>query len=763
MAIHYFGIRHHGPGSARHLLAELEKLCPDIVLIEGPLEMEAMLPALESEDLVPPIAFLGYRTDELRHSVFYPFAVFSPEWQAMQYARRAGKPIRFIDLPIAHQRFEEVELRASDTNETAEEEVCEAESSEEEIDEIVLNEAEYIRIAPLDYIAELAGYEEGEAWWEHQIEHRREGEGVFEAVSLMMTELRQAIPSATRESDLVREAYMRRRLRETVKEGYECIAVVCGAWHIPALESYTSHKAKDDNELLKGLSKHKIQGTWIPWTYSRLGTSSGYGAGINSPAWYDYLWEHPDDDGILFLSRVAALLREHGKDISVAHVIETQRLAQVSAALRGRYRPSLTEYREAIVAVMGFGDDNILELVHQYLVVGNKIGSVPSDSPKVPLMQDLESLQRRLRMPFSDAIKTLTLDLRKPNDLERSTLLHRLSLLGIDWGAREYSGGKGTFKETWTLYYKPELLITIIERAVWGGSVKEATEQYLKHICQTADSITSLSELLERVLPADLPLVVELIAQRLEDLSAGSTDTLQMMGALPSLVEVVRYGNVRAIDYSHIKAIIAVLVARITAGGLVSASNINYEAASSYQEKLSAAYNSLNILSDDTLSTEWLSFIKEIADSEAVHPLLRGYSTRALHSSDILDSEAVAEVLSRYTSRALLPLDIAYWLEGFLAGSAQVLLIDDLLWGLSNNWVLGLSKEHFDELLPVLRRTFGNYTSAERRQIAERAKEGNKTNEVRQVVSTVSHLATEDAEQSIAMIELLLGLHQHNN
>ncbi len=34
--VHVFGIRHHGPGSARSLSAALESLAPDVVLIEGP-------------------------------------------------------------------------------------------------------------------------------------------------------------------------------------------------------------------------------------------------------------------------------------------------------------------------------------------------------------------------------------------------------------------------------------------------------------------------------------------------------------------------------------------------------------------------------------------------------------------------------------------------------------------------------------------------------------------------------------------------------
>ena len=46
------------------------------------------------------------------------------------------------------------------------------------------------------------------------------------------------------------------------------------------------------------------------------------------------------------------------------------------------------------------------------------------------------------------------------------TSFHRLQLLGIDWTILGRIDGKGTFKEKWTLYHKPEQIIQIIERAI---------------------------------------------------------------------------------------------------------------------------------------------------------------------------------------------------------------------------------------------------------------------------------------------------------
>src|SRR5215211_5163399 len=98
-----FGIRHHGPGSARSLRAALEQLRPDAILVEGPPDAAEVLPLLAQPDMRPPVALLIYAPDAPRRAVYYPFALFSPEWQALHYGLTNGIPVRFMDLPQAHQ------------------------------------------------------------------------------------------------------------------------------------------------------------------------------------------------------------------------------------------------------------------------------------------------------------------------------------------------------------------------------------------------------------------------------------------------------------------------------------------------------------------------------------------------------------------------------------------------------------------------------------------------------------------------------------
>ena len=78
------GIRHHGPGSARSVLAELERLRPDAVLIEGPSDASALIPLAADPAMKPPVALLVYAPDQPRVATFYPLAEFSPEWVAMR-------------------------------------------------------------------------------------------------------------------------------------------------------------------------------------------------------------------------------------------------------------------------------------------------------------------------------------------------------------------------------------------------------------------------------------------------------------------------------------------------------------------------------------------------------------------------------------------------------------------------------------------------------------------------------------------------------
>ena len=58
--IELYGIRHHGPGSARSLRAALAALEPDVVLIEGPPDPDGLVTLACDPQMRPPVALLAY-------------------------------------------------------------------------------------------------------------------------------------------------------------------------------------------------------------------------------------------------------------------------------------------------------------------------------------------------------------------------------------------------------------------------------------------------------------------------------------------------------------------------------------------------------------------------------------------------------------------------------------------------------------------------------------------------------------------------------
>ncbi|MEM9671881.1 MAG: DUF5682 family protein [Bacteroidota bacterium] len=736
MPIHVLGIRHHGPGSARSLRAALEQIKPDALLVEGPPEADSVLSYVQSPEIKPPVAILAYRVDQPQQASFYPFAEFSPEWQAIQYGLKNSIPVQFMDLPLAH-RFATPE---------------EAEEKDGKPKEEKTSVAEY----PLTHLARAAGFADTELWWEHQFELRVDHQDSFAAILEGMTALRDTLDlPEDRENDL-REAYMRKILHEAEKN-HETIAVVCGAWHAPALVNQPPKK--DDRILLKGLPKCKVETTWIPWTYRRLTFASGYGAGVMSPGWYHHIWQaKPDERGYGWMTQVARVFRQHQMDTSTAHVIEAIRLADTLAALRDLARPGLAEYNEATNTVLSFGDDSLLDLVQEALIVGQQMGEVPSEVPAVPLQSDVQQHQKKLRLKPSDERKALTLDLRKDLDRERSQFLHRLHVLGINWGTPAYVSGKGTFKEQWNLYWEPEIAIRVIEKGIWGNTVASAATAYIKQQLNQVSALREVAQLLEQTLPANLPKALADLLQKLDELAALSGDIFQLMQALPPLANISRYGDVRQTDTAMINHVLDSLVSRISIGLPNASTSLNEDSAAEAFTRIQEMDSALRILQRDDYTQLWHQALVSLADHSQINGIVAGKACRILSESSIWNDEIIAQKFSLALSSAQSIGYSAAWLEGFLQGSGMVLILDETLWGLLDGWVAQLDEEIFVQTLPVLRRSFATFSKPERRKLGEKAKSGKQSVSVAAGVSQDTGFNHERATTALPLVKQLLGL-----
>ncbi|MFC9950654.1 DUF5682 family protein [Streptomyces prasinus] len=743
------GVRHHGPGSARAVRAALEGTGPEVVLIEGPPEANDLIPLAADEAMRPPVALLAHAVDEPGRSAFWPLAEFSPEWVAIRWALEHGTPVRFIDLPATHSlawgRDEETD--GAGKGGPADEGAGEGEGKRA----AGAGAEGGARIDPLGALAGAAGYEDAERWWEDVVEHRGMGErgdalAPFTALEEAMTALREehgrggrdpapaSVPGALAAPgrDLVREAYMRLRIREAQREFGDGVAVVCGAWHVPALRRRTTVAA--DRALLKGLPKVKADMTWVPWTNRRLSRFSGYGAGIDSPGWYGHLFDAVDRPVERWMTKVAGLLRAEDRMVSSAHVIEAVRLADTLAALRGRPLPGLGETTDAVRAVMCEGSDVPLALVRDRLIVGDVLGEVPAAAPAVPLQRDLARTQRRLRLKPGAAERELELDLRKETDGERSRLLHRLRLLAVDWGRPTASyGSTGTFRETWRLNWEPELSVRVAEAGIWGTTVRAAATAKAEADAVAARSLADVTGLAERCLLAALPDALPTVMRILADRAALDSDVGHLAGALPALVRSLRYGDVRGTGTEALAEVAAGLAERVLVGLPPACAGLDADAAEEMRSHLDAVHGAVSLLGDvpapghGELRARWAAVLRTLATRDTVPGVIRGRSVRLLlDDGGLAQDEAARQMGLVLSSPGTAPADAAAWIEGFVGGGSGGLLLvhDERLLGLVDAWLTGVPTEAFTDVLPLLRRTFSAYESGVRRTLGELVRRG---------------------------------------
>jgi hypothetical protein len=782
------GVRHHGPGSARAVRRALAAFRPEVVLIEGPPEADALVPYAGDENMRAPVALLAYPADnpdpKLRAS-FWPLAEFSPEWQAIRWAVARDVPVRFIDMPaavrLANPATGPAAAKPAAAKPAADDPGADGlDADDPGADDQGADDPEAaggsgdaaVRIDPIGALAEAAGYDDPERWWEDVVEHRFDhplrpappppvpsedgagagaGAGVaavmggvglfavepeidegelraaaapFEAIAEAMRVVRASAPAppeVERVDEERREAYMRSGLRAALKE-FERVAVVCGAWHVPAL-SGPLPSASADAATVRGLPKIKVSMTWVPWTHARLASWQGYGAGVRSPGWYHHLFTSVDAHVIeRWLVRAAGVLRKDGVPVSSAHVIEATRLADALATMRGRPLAGLAEVTDAAHAVLCDGDDLRLSLINRRLVVGDRLGRVPDQTPGVPIAKDVAGSQRRLRLPPRVERRELRLDLRQPFDLDRSRLLHRLRLLGVEWGkVLAAAKGKGTFREEWEIAWQPEFAVDLVEAGAYGTTVLEAATARVAEQAASAATLADVTALVERCLLADLPDALPGVLDALDERMALDADVAHLMDALPALARTLRYGDVRGTDLTALRDVTLGTITRICVGLPAAVGGLDDSAAAVMRDRIDGVQAALALVDDTDAHERWQGVLSGLSTRDDLHGLLTGRMNRLLLDAGAVDADEIGARMALVLTVGVPVARTAAWIEGFLAGDGLLLVHDERLLALVDAWLTGIPADAFLEVLPLLRRTFSGYPAPQRRMIGERA------------------------------------------
>jgi hypothetical protein len=725
-----FGVRHLSPAAGHHLADLLDELRPTAVLVEGPSDATDQVRHLVHKDTRPPLALLAYTQQRPVRSIVYPLAEYSPEWVALTWAVRHKVAVHLIDLPAAVflEMHRVAEDRPADGPRQA------SEHTRAYLDD------------PYEAIARLAGDPDHETWWERHFEHTVEPAAYVDQIYAFGHGLRELRELPDHDENLIREAYMRRHIREVLAQGHEPeqVLVVCGAFHAPAL---TEDRPPMSDRELKALPRTATSLTLMPYSYYRLSAQSGYGAGNHAPAYYQRLYEELRDGrpgrlAARFLSEVAGAMRKAGQVRSSADVIEAVRLAHSLAALAGHPAPCLRDLRDAAVTCLGRGEADTLRPFLAEVEVGHAVGKLPRGISRTSIQDDfyLQLEDLRLAKYQMEKAQELELDLRENRfvkseaaaflDRNRSTLLHRLTLLDVDF-ARPVPAGQdqATWKERWQLHWKPESEIQLVESALRGDTVEMAAAFRLSERLAECERVDQAAGLVRDAARCQLADALEDARRRLQSLAVEDTGLVPLADAVENLAETIRYGSVRRVDPEPLRPLLAQLFLRAT---LVvrQACLCDRAGAREVQRGILILNRVAAENAGDVDGERWDRELDGIAASDALNAYLSGLACALVLEKGRLGEEELAREVSRRLSPGIDAELGAGWFEGLVQYNRMALFSRLALWRQLDHYLVGLDEDDFRQALVYLRRAFGDFQAGE----------------VRRVVSNLVEISREDAE-----------------
>lgn len=256
------GIRHHSPACARLVKSLIESQRPRYVLIEGPADFNDRVDELFLAHQLP-VAIYSYCQYQdgaaPGRGAWTPFAEFSPEWQALQAARRIQAQTYFIDLPCWAQSEEE-----DDSPDTQEE-----------------SQTLLLRATRMD---------NSDTLWDYLFEDESQQTALPSALAHYFAQLRGDSPGDALNRQ--REAFMARWIGWAMQQNNGDVLVVCGGWHAPALAKMWRECPQVINTPELPSLADAVTGCYlIPYSEKRLDVLAGYLSGMPAPVWQNWCWQ----------------------------------------------------------------------------------------------------------------------------------------------------------------------------------------------------------------------------------------------------------------------------------------------------------------------------------------------------------------------------------------------------------------------------------------------------------------------------------------
>lgn len=731
---YFWGIRHLSPAGAYHLRKFLDEVKPQLVLVEGPGDFNDMIPGFALPETVPPIAVLAYTREAPVRTILYPFAVYSPEYQACLWCLERGVECRFMDLPsevfLGLGREQEKRLERAARFPEGDGEAVRREDDGGAAQRMG-EEAVY---AGLEKKAGAGGQE---TFWERTLEQALDAQGYRRGTELFGASLRELtlMRETDREETLLREACMRRRIREAVEGGIspDRILVVTGAYHVEGLRTWEQEtKGKEADWQKYALPASH---TLMPYSYYRLSARSGYGAGNKAPAYYELLWEaqnrgEPMYAAYSYLSRIAAYQRANGTSVSSAEVIEAVRLSASLAALRGGRIPALIDLRDAAVTCLGGGSFSRISLAAADTEIGTKIGSLPEGVSRTSLQEDFYRQLEECRLEkYRDlAAQDLKLDLRENRsvkseksaflDLHRSFFLHQLRILGVSFAAwQRIFQENATWSEHWVLRWTPEAEIELVEAAMKGDTIAQAASFALKERVENAPDMGAIAQAVEDAFGCGMGEAARYATDALQAMAVDAASVEELAETLSHLSAAVQYGSIRRVDPAPLIPVMQQLFLRACL--ILPGACVCDDAAAGRIAEAMERLNGAALAHEFLQGEEWTDALGRVAYRDDLNTVLSGFGAAILLERGRMDNTELKTEVSRRLSRGV-PADLgAGWFEGLARKNHYALIARLSLWESLDAYLDTLDDEEFKRALVFLRRAFADFSSREKDEIAE--------------------------------------------
>ncbi|MFO0587795.1 MAG: DUF5682 family protein [Polyangiaceae bacterium] len=764
--LHWFPVRHHSPAVARHVGLTIHARRPKIVFIEGPSDANDMVPHIVDPKTKPPVAiFCSYRDDDntlglagiespapdvpFKTGVYFPMMAYSPEYVAMKAAASIGAKVVFIDLPYRAQirsaaergLVQPAEAESKEPVPTEPHDIEKTPGEDEDAEEHHAGRPtwEHFAVESSFYkrLADAAGYRTFDECWDALFDvslRHADTESFRRDMTYFCAGVRATTPRQRMESDgtLLREAHMWRTIQNTLKEtgtDPKDAMVVCGGFHL-----FLERAEGPTRPLPAGT----VYTTVAPYSYLRVSSRTGYGAGNRAPLYYERLYTHSGNDPVnapvaAMVDHVVAVLtrgRKDGELLSSADAISVSQHARMLASLRGRSAPVLDDIRDALVACCVKGspqhEGKYLVSAMNAVETGTAIGRVTPELGKLPLVHDFYRWIDELdlgELISRDRRGKMELDLRKPEDEKTSVFFHRLAQIGVPFATRETASSDSLmFREVWRVAWAPKVEAELIENSLYGESVESAALAKLdEELAKEAESAGAVAERLLRSVQMELPGMV----MRLQDSAGAAIDAdtrlASLAKALTHLIVLERQATRRRLRKDLLDDLIERCFGR-ACFAMPSAANVPPEEFGEVVEGVKSLAEVLLGEKGDTLDRDLFidNARSTLADSKS--PRLRGALSGILTEIRAEPPEALAAEVSRY-ARAL-PEEMVLcgdFLSGVMETSKTALMlgadgvvraIDELL--RAAKW------EHFMVLLPRTRGAFEAVHERARVALADR-------------------------------------------